>query len=78
MQVDEEQQGGQEDSSSDSESDLDAADISEEDSRRIMELEAALQENPNQYDTHVQVGRLGRQRLPLNAWQSGLRGECKC
>ncbi|GAB4820618.1 hypothetical protein N2152v2_007664 [Parachlorella kessleri] len=54
MQVDGEQQEGQEDSSSDSESDLDAADVSEEDSRRIMELEAALQENPNQYDTHVQ------------------------
>jgi hypothetical protein len=54
MQVDD-LPSGEDDSSSDSESDFEVLDISEKDSQKIMALEAALQENPNQYDTHVQV-----------------------
>lgn len=44
-------------SSSDSEgSDFEEVDVTEEDSARIMELEGKLQDNPYQYDAHVQVG----------------------
>ena len=48
--------------SSDSDSGGDV-DLNEEDSARIMELESTIQQNPNHYDSHVQVG--SRARLGL-------------
>lgn len=43
--------------SSGSDSDFEEVDISPEDTKLLMRLEQALQDNPNLYDSHVQASR---------------------
>lgn len=61
--------------SSDSDSDFEELDISAEDAQLLQKLEQQLQDNPNLYDSHVQVRR---RCLPPPAAPPACPGHLQC